>query len=129
MKNILYILTLILSASTIAQENIILLENFKNFRFAHSNQNSVYYFKDVNNHLDKFTGTWKYETATESLEVTFIKLQHEYRSGNYIDVLSGQFKYTQNDITIIDTVILDEEDYGFFIYGSYFDNTNTLDLF
>jgi len=129
MKNILYILVLILSTSTIAQETIIPLETLKDFNYAHSIQNSAYYFKDINNHLDKFTGTWKYETATESLEVTFIKIPHKFRSGNYKDVLSGQFKYTQNNITIIDTAILDVEDYGFFIYGGKFSNTNTIKLF
>ncbi|WP_452219205.1 DUF6705 family protein [Lacinutrix undariae] len=59
------------------------------------------YFKDVNNVLDKFVGTWRYEDLTTNtvFEVTFTKLLHqESRKNGFKDVLSAQFKLTVNGV-------------------------------
>ena len=73
MKNILYIFALLTTTMSFAQqlpETIIPLEE----KLGTDNNSGIYYFKDVNHVLDKFMGTWKYETATESLEITFYKV-------------------------------------------------------
>jgi hypothetical protein len=59
------------------------------------------YFKDVNNVLDKFVGTWKYEdTSTNTIfEITFSKVINQERIfDNYADELSAQFKLSINGV-------------------------------
>ena len=60
------------------------------------------YFKDINNVLDKFVGTWRYEnTATNTVfEITFTKIIHAERHNRncFKDKLSAQFKLIVNGI-------------------------------
>ncbi|RKE92239.1 DUF6705 family protein [Ichthyenterobacterium magnum] len=59
------------------------------------------YFKDVNNVLNKFLGTWKYEDTSNNLvfEITFSKLiNQEQIFDNYADELSAQFKLIINGV-------------------------------
>jgi len=59
------------------------------------------YFKDVNNVLDKFVGTWRYEDLTTNtvFEVTFSKILHQERHIDvFYDELSAQFKLTINEV-------------------------------
>lgn len=59
------------------------------------------YFKDINNVLDKFVGTWKYEDTTTNtvFEITFSKALHlESRKNGFTDELSAQFKLIINGV-------------------------------
>ena len=125
MKKMIYMLTVLLGITVNAQEIIVPIENLSS-----TDVNAdKYYFKDVNNVLDKYLGTWKYETATESLEVTFTKIVHNPYVDDYTDIISGQYVYIKNGVTIINTFPLDYEEYGHFIFGEYLDTLNKLDLF
>jgi len=66
----------------------------------YSEQNDTY-FKDVNNVLDKFVGTWRYEDLTTNtvFEVTFSKILHQeaHKNGSK-DMLSAQFKLIINNV-------------------------------
>lgn len=71
------------------------------------------YFKDVNNVLDKFVGTWRYENTLSNtiFEITFTKvIQAEGHKNGYVDELSAQFKLTVNGIEKYNTYITDCED-------------------
>ncbi|MCD2259152.1 DUF6705 family protein [Psychroserpens luteolus] len=64
------------------------------------------YFKDVNNVLDKFVGTWKYENTLNNavFEITFSKLLHqETHENSFVDELDAQFKLTVNGVEIYNT--------------------------
>lgn len=125
MKKIIYMLTVLLGVTVNAQEIIVPIENLPSTDI----YTDKYYFKDVNNVLDKFLGTWKYETATESLEVTFVKITHETYNSDYVDMISGQYIYIKNGVTIINTFPLDYEEYGYFAFGEYLKTLNEIDLF
>jgi len=66
------------------------------------------YFKDINNELDKFVGTWRDEdTATNTIfEITFTKeLQAEGHKNGYVDELSAQFKLIINGVEQYNTYV------------------------
>lgn len=89
-----------------------------------------HYFKDINGVFDKFIGNWKYENATDLVEISIYK--QESRAGgignSFDDELYIEFKFTQNGVVIFDTF---SENRTYFISGIYFKdpyNTNKYHL-
>ncbi|PTT71022.1 DUF6705 family protein, partial [Chryseobacterium sp. HMWF001] len=70
------------------------------------------YFKDTDNFLDKFVGTWKYQNGNEQLTIILKKeIKHDYH-GIYSDVLYGEYKYVNNlGQTLVNT--LDKIDFAY----------------
>ena len=67
-----------------------------------SKENKPYY-KDVNGVLNKFLGTWKYQSNNELFEITFIKVE-KYIGGNYDkDRLTSRFKYIEDGELVYNT--------------------------
>lgn len=126
MKKIFYIITTLIGTFTFAQEIIVPIEQMPSYSITDKN-NATYYFKDVNNVLDKFIGTWKYETVNESLEITFYKVLHETRSNNFIDELDCNFIYIKNGVTVFNTNTINPDD-KYFITGAYLRGLNKIDL-
>ncbi len=64
------------------------------------------YFKDVNNLLDKYEGTWKYQNGSTSFTITLEKIEEDYNSAfkHYFDRLKGEYQYIENGIEIINTL-------------------------
>ena len=62
------------------------------------------YLKDLNNDLDKFTGTWKYTNGTTELSVIIIKVEQVFNGRYYIDRLKGNYIYMENGVEIINTL-------------------------
>ncbi len=61
-------------------------------------------FKDTNNNLNKFVGTWEYEDATIKLTVMLQKIDDYYDNGYYSDVIVGNIIYEENGLEIINTL-------------------------
>ena len=68
-------------------------------------QNGTYYIKDVNNYLDAFTGTWKYQYDTDKefrLTLTkfemFHELDDEFNYNYYTDGLNISYQLYENDV-------------------------------
>lgn len=68
-------------------------------------QNGTYYIKDVNNYLDAFTGTWKYEYNTNKefkLTLAKVEMYHVFVDGfninYYRDGLSFSYQLYENNI-------------------------------
>ncbi|RZJ75327.1 MAG: hypothetical protein EOO45_05935 [Flavobacterium sp.] len=66
------------------------------------------YYKDINNKLDEFIGTWIYSKGNTSLTITLQKklMQHTV-SGNldfYEDIIIGEYKYIENGVTKVNTL-------------------------
>jgi hypothetical protein len=66
-------------------------------------QNGTYYHKDVNNYLDAFTGTWKYEYDTNKefrLTLTKVEMYHmmveDFNYDYYIDGFSTSYQLYEN---------------------------------
>jgi hypothetical protein len=64
------------------------------------------YYKDLDNDLDKFVGTWKYTNGSTSLTITLIKkvMFHNLEGNYYEDTLIGEYKYTVNGVDVINTL-------------------------
>ncbi len=63
------------------------------------------YFKDMNNDLDKYVGTWVWEENGNKLTVELEKsIQYHLFNDHYEDVLLGNYKYEENGTTIVDTM-------------------------
>lgn len=61
-------------------------------------------FKDMNNTLDKFAGTWEYIDANSKLTLVLQKLEN-YELGNaHSDVIVGNIIYEENGVEIINTL-------------------------
>ena len=62
------------------------------------------YCKDLNNDLDKFTGTWKYINGTTELTVVIVKNEQVFNDDYYTDELAANYKYVENGVEIINTL-------------------------
>ena len=85
-KSLITIVT-VLVIGTIYGQTIKPLEDEK--LLTHINETNIY-FKDVNNILDKYFGTWVYEDDTHYLKITFFKKTQKRMNGNkdwYFDEL------------------------------------------
>lgn len=86
------------------------------------------YFKDTENFLDSFVGTWKYQNGNEQFVIILNKkLKHDYE-GRFKDILYGEYKYVNlTGNTVVNTLNkinqpMDESDH--MISGATFiDNT------
>lgn len=122
MKKIIIII-LIIGFHANAQFNIP-IEQKLNYTLSRTYQN--HYFNDINGVFNKFLGDWKYETATNKVEISIYKA--EYREGgignSFDDELYIEFKFTQNGLVIFDTT--NNESRTYFISGLRFETpTNT----
>jgi hypothetical protein len=62
------------------------------------------YYKDLNNHLNQFEGTYKYTTGSEEFTLVLKKFVNNYNSVYYQDLLAGEIKYVKNGIIIFDNL-------------------------
>lgn len=63
------------------------------------------YFKDLDNEMDKFVGTWQYNNnGTDFLNIVLQKKTHVYNGEFYEDYLVGEYRYVQNNVEIINTI-------------------------
>lgn len=93
MKNIIKIIAIICLSFNCKSQTIVDLSTFN------LGDNSNKYFKDLNNHFDKFTGTWENTTGNITFRVTLWKvLQIQFITINncYADEINGSFKIIQN---------------------------------
>ncbi|RNC87837.1 MAG: hypothetical protein ED556_01210 [Winogradskyella sp.] len=83
---------------------------------------SGYYYKDLNNDLNNFEGTWLYTNGNDSLTIIFEKQQNkniQYDNTNYyIDAIIGEYKYVENGLEKINTLEnLDNNHYNPYDYN------------
>ncbi len=64
------------------------------------------YFKDIENDLNKFEGTWKWEDGNDSFEMVLEKKEevHDETDNIYEDMVVGEYKYIENGVEIINTL-------------------------
>jgi hypothetical protein len=65
---------------------------------------SNYYFKDLDNVLNKFEGTWKYQNGNTSFTVKFVKKQKVKVTDYYTDELCGWYQYIEDGVEIVNTL-------------------------
>jgi len=113
MKNILILilLTFIFSLPMPAQSSLRSLENWN----GEIEQGA--YYKDLNNVMDNFEGTWLYTNGTTSLKIILVKktmfFDEEYYEQYYEDLMIGEYQYIENGIEKINTLSLLNQNLGY----------------
>ena len=82
-----------------AQSPIIDLEDY-----SFGNRIEGAYYKDVNNYLDPFVGTWLFTDNNTSLEIVITKLEMVNAGTIYKDGLKGEYKYIVDGVEKINTL-------------------------
>ena len=98
MKKILILILLTSTLQSKAQSPIIDLSDRDGTRIIGA------YYKDVNNVLDQFEGTWIFEEEFTILKIVLIKKTMSYHSGCYQDLLIGGCYYYKNGQTLINNL-------------------------
>lgn len=102
MKTYIYLLITVLGINTVlAQETVVPINELGIY---HEQENVIYYYKDVNNELDKFLGTWVYDDGIMSFTINFSLLTHHERSGDYYDRIYSKIKFINNGEVVYNTL-------------------------
>lgn len=97
MKNILFIILGLAFSSSIYSQ-IINIEGWD------GEQTAGAYYKDVNNHLNQFEGTYRHANGNEELTIVFKKFTNLFNGEYYQDVLAGEIKYKKDEIVLFDNL-------------------------
>lgn len=62
------------------------------------------YYKDTNNLLNQFEGTWLYTNGNSSLKITIVKKIMLFTGKYYEDYLIGDYQYIENGIEKVNTL-------------------------
>tara|TARA_R110002111_G_scaffold126258_1_gene190814 strand:- start:160 stop:699 length:540 start_codon:yes stop_codon:yes gene_type:complete len=62
------------------------------------------YYKDVNNVLNDFEGTWLYTNGNTSLKITLTKNIQYFNGKFYEDIIVGGYQYIENGVEKINTL-------------------------
>jgi hypothetical protein len=125
MKNIVLILIISLSISCKAQIVPLGIGGLEKFNGA--------YNKDMDNDYNKFEGVWVYYQNNTKLTIQLKKVyQYHYqdeRFNYYSDVLVGEYKYEENNVTLVNTLpnmttISDANAWQHNIFGGAMNNSN-----
>ena len=99
MKNILFILTILLMLSCKAQTIISLYAPGSN------RPQSPYYMKDVDGDMNPYVGTWQWVNGTSSLTIQLIKVEMAPDGfGDFSDYLIGEYRYVENGVEMVNTL-------------------------
>jgi|SRR5690606_11947695 len=101
----LYILlpTIIFSFTSFAQSPIVDIENIPSF-FKDGGGVENAYYKDINNFMDPFEGTWLYTNGNTSFKIVLTKETMQYTGKFYTDYLSGEYQYIENGNEVVNTL-------------------------
>ena len=103
MKQIIFLTILTISFMNCKAQTILSLEN--DTRWRHQGYS---YFKDLNNVLNTFEGTWLYTNGNTSLKIKLKKIvKYHYKKGpsNYYgDLIIGGYQYIENNVEKINTL-------------------------
>ncbi|WP_054850771.1 DUF6705 family protein [Olleya sp. ITB9] len=62
------------------------------------------YYKDANNILNNFEGTWLYTNGNNSLKIILVKSTQHFNGKYYEDLLIGGYQYIENGVEKINTL-------------------------
>ncbi|WP_417195240.1 DUF6705 family protein [Bizionia sp.] len=92
------ILFLLIGTSCKAQSPIINIEDDDGSAIVNA------YYKDTNNLLDPFVGTWIFDDGAQYLKIVFEKRTMIYNGKYYEDLLIGEFQYKENNVELTNTL-------------------------
>ena len=62
------------------------------------------YYKDVNNLLNPFEGTYIYTSGSTTLKIVLVKKVLQYNSQYYEDLIIGEYQYIKDGVQIVNTL-------------------------
>lgn len=79
------------------------------------------YFKDLNNEMGKFIGTWLFSSNGINFTLIIQKRETVFNGKHYEDVLIGEYKYEANGIEVVNTLpdISNNNPVKHAIFGNY----------
>ena len=87
------------------------------------------YYKDTNNILNQFEGTWIYTNGTTSFKIVLIKKELAYSGSYYEDLIIGEYQYIKDGEELYNSLYLLDENlnnlYDHTINGNNFPTTST----
>ncbi len=99
MKSIWVATFIIFAIGCKAQTPIIDIEDY-----SYKNSIANAYYKDVNNYLNPFEGTWIYTDGNISFKIIIEKEVQGYTGKFYVDALKGEYLYVKNGFEKINTL-------------------------
>lgn len=85
MKTIyILLITILFSSTSIAQSPVVDIENKPSFRETVTNT----YYKDINNFMNPFVGTWIYTNGNTSFKIVLVKETMQYTGEHYTDYIT-----------------------------------------
>lgn len=97
MRELIKIVFLMLGFLMNAQNQVLPIYNW-------SDQQAGAYYKDLNNELDPFEGTWLYTNGTTTLKLQLEKIEQFYNGTYYEDLIIGEYQYVENGLEVINTL-------------------------
>ena len=98
MKHIIIITAILSFLSCKAQSPIIPLGDYNTELVSGS------YQKDVNNNLNSFEGSWKYESGNTSFTISLRKISQYFNGHYYRDDLIGDYSYIENGVELVNSL-------------------------
>ena len=133
MKNIINIIVVLSFYSCFAQNiqlaGVVPLEEYYNYKTDDNLKLSdVNYFKDVNNHLDKFVGTWtgSYDNKTLTLNISI--LEQVEGLGLAFDELLIKYKIEEDNGNVLINTLDMFDSYKYHMSGKFFADTTSVYL-
>tara|TARA_R110001583_G_scaffold154890_1_gene306565 strand:- start:960 stop:1571 length:612 start_codon:yes stop_codon:yes gene_type:complete len=77
-----------------------------------SDEQTNAYYKDFNNELDPFQGTWLYTDGNTSLKIILEKRLMQFNGDYYTDLIVGEYQYIKNGVEKINTLNQINQDLG-----------------
>lgn len=99
MKKILIIITTFMSLYNYSQITLLSLENDLGWDGV-----AGAYYKDLNNVLDEYEGTWLYTDGTTSFKIVLVKKTMFFEGSYYEDLMIGEYQYIENGVQKINTL-------------------------
>ena len=111
------IIVIFLSCYKLFAQTIVPVEQMGNYNLASLTNKT--YFKDVNNVMEKYLGSWFFDNGIKRVEINIYKFEDtNYRGSDFIkDEFYIEFKYTENGTVQFDTMGQDQK---YFIAGGGF---------
>jgi len=97
MKKLLILLIIAISFTSAAQSPIFPLNDW-------DDEIPNAYYKDLNNELDTFEGTWLYTSGNTSWKLQLKKQTMVFNDKYYEDLIVGEYKYIKNGLEVINTL-------------------------
>ncbi|WP_456437872.1 DUF6705 family protein [Psychroserpens sp.] len=112
-RTYILIIAIIFCSSILAQSPVVNIEDKPSFR----NTITDTYYKDINNFMNPFEGTWIYTNGNTTFKIVLRKEAMLYTGKFYKDYIKGEYQYIENGVEIANT-LLNTNQYSIGVSGS-----------